>query len=146
MSVCERILVVANRTCPCPALHDHVHGRLTERPAEVLVVAPALNSRLKHWLSDSDGAAAQAHERLDLALDGMRTDGVAVRGVVGDAEPLHAIEDVLEEFQADEVIISTHPPGDSHWLETGLLERARERLDVPVTHFTSEYGAGEPEA
>jgi hypothetical protein len=32
------------------------------------------------------------------------------------------------------VIISTHPPGRSNWLETGIVERLRDELDVPVTH------------
>jgi hypothetical protein len=32
------------------------------------------------------------------------------------------------------VIISTHPPGKSNWLETGIVERLREELDVPVRH------------
>jgi hypothetical protein len=45
-----------------------------------------------------------------------------------------AIEDALAEFDADEVIISTHPPQRSNWLERGVVERARERIDVPVSH------------
>jgi hypothetical protein len=35
------------------------------------------------------------------------------------------------------VIISTHPRGKSNWLETGMLERLREELDVPVTHLVA---------
>jgi hypothetical protein len=38
---------------------------------------------------------------------------------------------------ADEVIISTHPPGQSNWVETGMLERLREDLDVPLTHIVA---------
>jgi hypothetical protein len=34
----------------------------------------------------------------------------------------------------DEVIISTYPRGESNWLETGIVERLRDELDVPVTH------------
>ena len=37
-------------------------------------------------------------------------------------------------FGADEVIVSTHPPGRSHWLERDVVERSRERFDVPITH------------
>ena len=32
------------------------------------------------------------------------------------------------------MIISTYPHGESNWLETGIVERLREELDVPVTH------------
>ena len=44
------------------------------------------------------------------------------------------MEDALRRFPADEVIISTHPPGRSNWLERDVVERARERFDMPVTH------------
>ena len=44
------------------------------------------------------------------------------------------MEDALRTFGADEIVISTHPPGRSHWLEQGVVEGARERFDVPVTH------------
>ena len=40
----------------------------------------------------------------------------------------------LREFPADEIVVSTHPPGRSHWLELGVVENARMRFDVPVTH------------
>jgi hypothetical protein len=55
---------------------------------------------------------------------------------VGDpSTALGAIEDELRLFGADEVIISTHPPGKSNWLETGIVERLRDELDIPVTHL-----------
>jgi hypothetical protein len=43
-------------------------------------------------------------------------------------------------FAADEVIISTYPPGRSHWLERDLVERTRAVHPVTVTHVVSEYG------
>ena len=47
----HRILVVANRTCPCPALLEEIARRSSEHDAvAVLLVAPALNSRLRHYL------------------------------------------------------------------------------------------------
>ena len=56
------------------------------------------------------------------------------RGEVGDGDPLQAMEDALRTFGADEIIISTHPEGRSNWLERGVVERARERFAVPITH------------
>ena len=44
------------------------------------------------------------------------------------------MEDALRLFPADEVIISTHPPGRSNWLEHDVVNRAQERFDLPVTH------------
>ena len=139
----QRILVLANRTCPCPGLHAFVHEKAGAPPAEIAVVAPALNSRLRHLVSDSDGAMKAARARLDLALEGLAADGFEVTGTVGDAEPLTAIEDALSVFAADAVVISTFPAEDSHWLEEGLLEQAIDRLDIPVHHYVTEYGLEE---
>jgi len=139
-----RILVVADRTCPCPELHAFVRDRLGDPPASVLVVAPAFNdSRLAYRVSDSDAAMAAARERLAAAIDGIAADGISVEGVVGDARPLTALEDALAGFAPDEVIVSTYPAGASHSLEKGLLEDARALLDVPVRHFVTEYGLEE---
>jgi hypothetical protein len=59
---------------------------------------------------------------------------VDARGEVGDDDPLQAIEDALRTFGADAIIISTHPPGRSNWLEREVIVRARERFDLPITH------------
>jgi hypothetical protein len=91
----RRILVLANRTCPCPALADEVARRASAAPTDVLVVAPALNARLRHWVSDVDAAVARAHERLALAIAALRARGVFARGEVGDADPMLAIAERL---------------------------------------------------
>jgi GABA permease len=130
----KRILVVANETVAGRALRGEILHRARGHRADVLVVCPALNSPLKHWVSDDDGARAAAQERLDASLAALEQDGVAARGEVGDADPLQAIEDGLRAFAADEVIISTHPPGRSNWLERDVVALARDRFDVPIAH------------
>ncbi len=77
--------------------------------ADVFVVAPALNSRLRHWLSDDDGARRTAAERLAACLDRLERVGVHANGSVGDADPLQAIADALPTFAADEIVIAAHP-------------------------------------
>jgi hypothetical protein len=136
----RRILVVANETCPCPALADELAARAGDPRSQVLVVAPALNSRLRHWVSDVDAAVAAAHERLDGAIENLSERDIAALGVVGDSDPLVAIEDALARFQATEIVVSTHPPGRSNWLERNLPARAAERFDLPVAHIVSRYG------
>lgn len=139
------ILVIANRTCECPALHEDI-ARRAAPGADVLVVAPALNSRLRHWVSDTDAAVRAARERLGTAVEELARRGVSARGEIGDAEPLHAIEDALVGFDPEQILLSTHPPGHSHWLEKGLVEEARERFEQPVTHLVSGYGLEVDEA
>jgi Universal stress protein family len=129
----RHILVVANETVAGRALRSEVVQR-ARGGAEVLVVCPALNSPLRHWASDEDRARAKAQARLDESLAALGREGVEGRGEVGDADPIQAIEDALRTFGADEIIISTHPPGRSNWLEKEIIGRARERFDVPLTH------------
>lgn len=136
----RRILVVANRTCPCEALQGEIEEHASGQPSEVLIVAPALNKRIKHLASDTDEAVMAAEQRLAIAIAGLARAGVEATGEVGDADPGQAIADVLHRFAADELIVATHPPGKSHWLEKGLLDRARREFDGPVTHFVSHYG------
>jgi GABA permease len=130
----HRILVVANETVGGQELLSDVRGRAEGRRSRILVVCPALNSPLRHWASDEDQARAQAQARLDASLGAMRAAGLQVEGEIGDGDPIQAIEDAVRTFQPDELVISTHPEGRSHWLERGVVEKARERFAVPITH------------
>lgn len=130
----RRILVVANETVAGRSLRDEVVRRAVERDAQVLVVTPALNTRIRHWTSDEDTARGAAQARLDESLAALSRDGIDAQGTVGDDDPCQAIEDALRMFAADEIVVSTHPAGRSNWLEHGVVERAKERFDLPITH------------
>jgi hypothetical protein len=130
----RRILVIANETVAGVALRSQIRAATEGYRSHVLVVCPALNSPLKHWASDEDGARAFAQERLDRSLRELGELGIDAHGEVGDPDPLQAIEDALRTFGADEIIISTHPEGRSNWLERGVVSGARERFAVPITH------------
>jgi len=98
---------------------------------DVMVVAPAVNSRLRHWLSDDDGARRTAAERLAACLDRLERSGVDARGRVGDADPLQAIADTLPTFAADEIVIAADPDR-SHGFGAKLVERLRTRFSLPI--------------
>ena len=128
----HRVLVVANETVAGSALRKEIMERGPQ--AEVLVVCPALNSRIRHWTSDEDRAREEAQARLDVSVSSLAGAGVHVRGQVGDDDPIQAIDDALRSFPADEIVISTHPPGRSNWLEKGLVVAAKDRYGCPITH------------
>lgn len=69
----------------------------------------------------------------DGSIEGLKADGIAVRGQVGDADPLTALEDALSVFEADAVVIATLPPGESHWQEKGLLGTPTRGCPSPCT-------------
>ena len=142
----RRILVVANETVGGEALRDALQERATGSEEQVLVVVPVLNSPVRHWTSDEDPARAEAAKRLADSLERLKAAGIDARGEIGDSEPLQAVEDWLRLFDADEVIISTHPEGRSHWLERGIVREARARFDVPITHVVVDLEAEREEA
>ena len=132
------MLVVANRTLASDELRSEIAERARDG-AQVHLVAPILCSRVHYIASDIDRELRDARERLDDTLAWAREQGLDITGVVGDPNvALGAIEDELRRFGADEVLISTHPPKQSNWLETGIVTRLREELDVPVTHLVVE--------
>jgi GABA permease len=130
----KRILVVANETVAGRGLRGEILQRAADADVDFLVVCPALNSPLRHWTSDEDQAREHAQERLEASLAELSAEGIEASGEVGDADPLQAMEDALRTFGADEIIISTHPPGRSNWLEKDVIAHARERFDLPITH------------
>jgi hypothetical protein len=137
----RRILVIANETVGGDELRTLLERKAEGVAEEMLLVCPALNSRVRTWTSDEDPARAEAQSRLDASLARLGEAGVSVRGEIGDGDPLQALEDALREFPADEIVVSTHPPGRSHWLEQGVVEQARHRYDVPVTHVVVDLEA-----
>jgi cbb3-type cytochrome oxidase subunit 3 len=137
----KRILVVANETVAGAALREAIQEAVEGERANVLVVSPALNSKLRHWTSDEDRARAAAEQRLGRSIAELEKLGISASGEVGDADPVQAIEDALRTFGPDLIVISTHPPGRSNWLEHGVVSSARERFAVPITHVVVDLEA-----
>jgi hypothetical protein len=136
----HRVLVVANETVGGGELLETIRG-LAQPATELLVIAPALASPVRHWVSDVDGARADAESRLQASVSRLKATGLEVRGEIGDEDPLVAIEDALRTFGADEIVISTHPEGRSHWLEQDLIGKARARFALPITHVVVDLAA-----
>lgn len=134
----HRILVIANETASSDALHDVVRTAAKGRAATVLVVAPALNTRLRHWCSDTDDAWEAACRRLNDCVERLADVGVETEGMVGDSDPLQAAMDALCLFAADEIVVSTQPENRSNWLARRLVERVTARFGGPVTHLVAE--------
>ncbi|HEX6228895.1 MAG TPA: hypothetical protein VFZ41_05465 [Solirubrobacterales bacterium] len=138
----HRLLVVANETVGGEALLEEIRNRCRGRDSEILVLTPALTaSRAEHWASDVDEAIEQARQRMELSLIEIERLGLRAKGEIGDSDPNVAIEDALRVFPADEIVISTHPPERSRWLERGVVERAREEIDLPISHVVVDLAA-----
>lgn len=136
----ERVLVIANETVAGANLHREI-AEMTSDGGSVMVVAPALNSRLKFAFSDVDEAREKAQKRLDDSLALLERSGIKAIGEIGDSDPVRAFEDSVALFDPTAVVVSTHPSGRSNWLESKVVERIRDRTELPVTHVVVDLTA-----
>ena len=103
--------------------------------AEVLVVAPALNSKKRFFLADPDPAIERAEEVQEETVERLDEGGIDAAGDTGEEDPLLALQDALATYEADEIVLFTHAGDKRNWLEEGLVEQAKERFTVPVRHM-----------
>jgi len=129
-------LIVANQTLGSPTLAATVAERLARGDASFHVVVPA--TPISHGLTwDETEARAAAEERLRQVVARLHELGADATGEVGSSDPVAAIRDALRRFEADEVILSTLPPGISRWLGLDIPSQLRKSTDVPVTVVTA---------
>jgi hypothetical protein len=103
------------------------------RPAAIKVVAPAHVDLLHWYTTDESDAWAEAAERARRAA-AVAPDATEVCAGAGEADPVVAVEDALQEFHADEVVIVGDDGGN------GELESSLRRLGVPVTRLGTRSG------
>jgi len=128
----EKILAIVSQPVSAGQLREAAGDAADD--AEVMVVAPALVSRKRFLLADPDGAIERAEEIQDETVQRLVEEGVDAAGESGESDPLLAIQDTLATYPADRIIIFTHADDKSNWLEDGLVDKARERFDPPVSH------------
>jgi hypothetical protein len=137
MESAARVLVVANRTAATPALIDAVKERAARGPAQFTLLVPNTAHGLHRVVDPEDQSSNEAQQTLELAVPLLeRAVGSQVEGIVGDPEPLAAIQDAINVHGFDEIIISTLPSRVSRWLKLDLPSKAAG-LGLPVTTVTA---------
>ena len=124
-----RVLVVAHRTAATPRLLDEVRARARRSRCTFTLLVPR-----PYWDPDTDQAALTLELALPLLEDAA---GGHVDGIVGDSDPLVAVQHAIETGGFDEIIISTLPVRVSRWLRRDLPHRV-ESLGLPVTVVTAQ--------
>jgi hypothetical protein len=109
---------------------------LVDAADEVLVVTPALPTRLDWLASATDKSNEQADERLRTVLGQIEALGPVATGTVGADDPLLAFEDTLAAFQADHILVGLRPPDLAGWQERGLIDKLIHRFGIPITVFS----------
>jgi hypothetical protein len=138
MESAARVLVVANKTAATPALLDAVRERAAQGPCRFTLLVPNPAHGLHKVVDPEDQSQSEAESVLELAIPVLeQAAGTPVEGMIGDAEPLAAIQDAVNLHGFDEIIISTLPTRVSKWLKLDLPHKAAG-LGLPVTTVTAK--------
>ena len=135
MSWTTKLLVIANRTVDSEEVREAIVSRAAEGPLHVTLVAPVSRG------SGSERARrAATAERLERAVQQLHDAGVAVEGVVGDSDPMAAVQDVWDPRRFDELIVATLPTGASRWMAADLPRRVERLTGARVTRVVADGG------
>lgn len=116
------VLVVANQTVGGEPLIRDLEQRAQRGAHHFIVICPKSED------------PTHAEERLQHTLARLRDEGLDAEGQVGHPDPYTAIQNALQAYPVDEVIISTFPETRSGWMRGDLIERVRSSTLVPVEH------------
>jgi len=130
-----KLLVLTSEPISAGQLRDAVGADVEPGDAEVMVVAPALQENpLKFWLSDADGAIAKADAVRRETLQRLGSEGVPATGDTGESDPQAAIQDALQSFPADRIVLFSHGEDDRRYREDVDVAEIEERFGLPVDH------------
>jgi hypothetical protein len=131
-----RLLIVAGEAADSAEALPFGIRELIGAADEVLVVTPALPTRLEWLASATDKAREHADERLREVLGQVEELGTEADGMVGADDPLLAFEDALRDFPADHILVGLRAHDRAGWQERGLLDQLLDRFARPVTVFS----------
>lgn len=137
MASTSRILIVAHQTAGSTELRDAVKRRADQGPATFTLVVPSSAPGLHRIVDPEDHGAKEAMEAVQHALPGLKqAAGSDVDVIIGDSNPLDAVQDAVNIHGFDEIIISTLPHTVSRWLRLDLPHKL-EGLGLPITTVTA---------
>lgn len=118
-------LVVATQTVAAPDLVKRLTDDAAERPHRYTIICPRAEGVTEPQIvRDLASTLAQLY-RADVDATGQPMS----------PDPFHAVQNAIEHYRIDEVLISTFAGEDSRWLDEDLVGRTREITDKPVEHL-----------
>jgi hypothetical protein len=125
----KRTLVVANQTVASRELLDALRKKAADEPRRFIVIAP---------LSEGQNGDGDPHDRLATTLKELENAGLSAIGQVEHHDPYTAIQNALQFYAPDDIVISTFPETRSGWLRSDLIGRVEASTGKPVEHVVSE--------
>ena len=124
-------LVVGTQTIASPDLVAHLKQLAADRPHRYTMICPRSGEMTRE----------EVCERLASTLAEMYRSEIDATGQPMSPEPFPAIQNAIEHYRIDDILISTLSGEKSKWLEEGLIDRVKEITDKPVEHFEAGEAA-----
>jgi hypothetical protein len=136
-----KVLIVEHKTSVTQPLLDAVSERARHGPCSFALLVPNSTHGLHKVVDPNDQGTDEARSALDRNLPALSAAaGVQVEGLVGDPDPVAAIEDAINLHGFDEIIISSPSPRLARWLKLDLASKV-SGMGVPVTTVGSSHEA-----
>jgi hypothetical protein len=128
----KRTLVVANQTVASGELLDLLRRKAQEEPRRFIVICP-----------ESGEENGQGAERLAHTLKELEDAGLDAVGQLVHPDPYTAIQNALQFYAPDDIVISTFPETRSGWLRGDLVGRVEASSGKPVEHVVADTQVGD---
>jgi hypothetical protein len=118
-------LVVATQTVAAPDLITRLKERAAGHPHRYTIVCPRTE----------DVSEAEIVRDLASTLAELYKADIDATGQPMSPDPFHSVQNAIEHYRVDEVLISTFAGEESRWLDEDLLGRTREITEKQVEHL-----------
>jgi hypothetical protein len=118
-------LVVATQTVAAPDLVARLKERAAGHPHRYTIICPRTD----------DVSEPEIVRDLASTLAELYRADVDATGQPMSPDPFHAVQNAIEHYSVDEVLISTFAGETSRWLDEDLIGRTREITDKQVEHL-----------
>jgi hypothetical protein len=134
MATSGTILAFLNEVAGGRGLLNAIRARIDAGVEQVALVAPQ-NQPVAGQIVDRDELREAAQSRVEVTEAILAEFGIDAVGAVMDPDPALALDDAVRAFRPSEVLLSALPETRLGFARKDLLEWAKERFDVPVTHI-----------
>ncbi len=125
-------LVVATQTVASADLVGRLIARAREKPHRYTFICPRSGQLSRE----------EVCERLARTLAEMYRNEIDATGQPMSPAPFAAVQNAIEHYRVDEILISTLAGEQSVWLEEGLIQRVEQITDKPVEHVEAGGDVG----
>lgn len=129
-------LVVATQTVASQDLLGRLRARAQERPHRYTFISPR----------SGDISREEVCDRLARTLAEMYRNDIDATGQPMSPAPFAAVQNAIEHYRVDDILVSTLAGEQSVWLEEGLIERVKGLTDKPVEHVEAGGDVGGADA